>query len=55
MVACTVVTRSKARVVDMASSVTLWWKWVRVSVGKVFLSMARAAAGDGFEIAEPEV
>jgi hypothetical protein len=43
--ASTANTRSKARV-DMASSVTLWWKWVRVSAGKVFLSMARAAAGD---------
>jgi hypothetical protein len=54
-VASTIVTRSRARVVDMASSVTLWWKWVRVSVGKMFLSMARATAGDGIEIAESEV
>jgi hypothetical protein len=44
-VASTIVTRSRARMADMASSVTLWWKWVRVSirlsikkmVGKVFL------------------
>jgi hypothetical protein len=52
VVAYTVMTRSKARVVDMTSSVTRWWKGVRVSVGKVLISMARAAAGDGIEIAE---
>ena len=52
VVAYTVMTRSKARVVDMTSSVTWWWKGVRVSVGKVLISMARAAAGDGIEIAE---
>ena len=44
-VASTARTMSKARV-DMLSSVTLCWKWVRMSAGKAFLSMARAAAGD---------
>ena len=50
VVACTAVTRSKARVVDMACSVPLWWQWVRLSVGKMILSMARAAAGDDFRL-----